>query len=545
MRGFIARKRDEGGFALALLAVSLVALIAVAGLAIDVGSWYLRVNQMQRAADAASLAGAAKMPDVNAANAAALEAAQRNGFVNGGKIKLEFTPILPDKYQTRVVDSNPPIYFSGMFIQGLSLDRTSFAQFADSVPMGSPFNFLGMGDVVPTSALVPVQNFWLAVNGYCLPKEDGDLLLAGYDGTVKTNADGSFAGVGSSDGLACGSKMSGAEANTDYDKNGYSYSVEVPPGAGSAQILIYDGAFSNHTADPPAAGIRPAGGRSPDGAKAPVGQAASTIQVTTTFRLWDTLNDSTDENDRPVPGAPDVTFVTNDARGVDKYYVLGTVPAATGVAHRYRVQVFTQAGEANSLGVNAFGISAKTLGGDCDSRLKATCPRVYGQNAISLYANLNPGNLAAGTSYNVELYLAQINGNFAGKTFEVNLWDPGENGRSISLINPSNTAARFDYNAIKAPSKKASGNNVTSINTSDSNIAPPGPNRSNRWQYNDRLVSMRSVLPTSYLTDYGDEWWKLRYRLTVPATGSVTERATWSARVENGDPVHLIRDPNS
>ena len=50
-----------------MTALLLVPLLAFAGLAVDVGGWYARGTQLQRAADAAALAGAALMPDFPAA----------------------------------------------------------------------------------------------------------------------------------------------------------------------------------------------------------------------------------------------------------------------------------------------------------------------------------------------------------------------------------------------------------------------------------------------------------------------------------------------
>src|SRR5690349_18516080 len=77
------RLRGEKGYALVLAALMLLPLLAFAGFATDVGAWYARANRMQRAADAASLAGVVWMPDLAQARTVALATAQRNGFVNG------------------------------------------------------------------------------------------------------------------------------------------------------------------------------------------------------------------------------------------------------------------------------------------------------------------------------------------------------------------------------------------------------------------------------------------------------------------------------
>lgn len=79
------RVRGEKGYALVLAALMLRPLLAFAGFATDVGAWYARASRIQRAADAASLAGVVWMPDLTQARTVALATAQRNGFVNGDR----------------------------------------------------------------------------------------------------------------------------------------------------------------------------------------------------------------------------------------------------------------------------------------------------------------------------------------------------------------------------------------------------------------------------------------------------------------------------
>src|SRR6185369_16323585 len=57
------RRRGEHGQTIILVAVSLVSLLAMAALAIDVVTLYVAKSEMQRAADAAALAGAKAFVD--------------------------------------------------------------------------------------------------------------------------------------------------------------------------------------------------------------------------------------------------------------------------------------------------------------------------------------------------------------------------------------------------------------------------------------------------------------------------------------------------
>ena len=521
------QSRDERGFALVMLAGCLLCLVAAAAFAIDIGAWFLRTSQIQRAADAASLAGAAKMPDVVAAKAAATAAAQRNGFVAGdknGDIQINYEAVDDDQYNVRIIDKKAPMYFAQVFMGDVQLAKTSKAEFVDSVPMGSPYNALGMGDI-PLGSGIETQNYWLAVNGYCLPKEDGDLFSAGFDGTVELNPDGSYK-------RSTCKIENGSTANLDYQEKGYDYLVNVPPSAGPVDIQVYDPAFKSEKYNPTGSGIRPSGGVSPDvGKQAPYAADKVDIKVTTSYTLFDTKGTAGETDDVIVSKK---IFLTDDPTGIDKYVSLGQVVAPTGSAnYKFRVQVSTLKGEPNSVGVNAFGIRAVgTAGKICNTRVDSSCPAVYGKSAISLFASLNPGS----TGY-VDLYLAQISSNYAGKPLQVALWDLGEGASSVRLLNPQGAQQTFSYQATPAPSTGASGS-TNNLSVSNPNVNPPGPNRSNRYIYNDRLVVMGLQLPNSYATNSGDGWWKLRYYLS----GSLTERATWSASVENGDPVHLVRN---
>jgi Putative Flp pilus-assembly TadE/G-like len=75
----LTRLRDESGQVLVFIAVILTALIGMAALVVDVGSWYQADRRLQTAADAAALAGAQELPlDQSAAQSVAEQYAQLN-----------------------------------------------------------------------------------------------------------------------------------------------------------------------------------------------------------------------------------------------------------------------------------------------------------------------------------------------------------------------------------------------------------------------------------------------------------------------------------
>lgn len=101
--------RNERGIALALMAVSVAALLGVLALAIDLSMLFKTRNEAQRAADASALAGASAFLNqtgilaVPAAQALALEYAQRNTMTGGpiqpGEVTIQ---VIPDSEKVRV-----------------------------------------------------------------------------------------------------------------------------------------------------------------------------------------------------------------------------------------------------------------------------------------------------------------------------------------------------------------------------------------------------------------------------------------------------------
>jgi hypothetical protein len=79
MRSRLARIRCDSGQAFVFVALALFALVGMAALVIDGGSWYRAQRHLQTAADAAALAGAQELPTKpSTATTVALDYAQRN-----------------------------------------------------------------------------------------------------------------------------------------------------------------------------------------------------------------------------------------------------------------------------------------------------------------------------------------------------------------------------------------------------------------------------------------------------------------------------------
>ena len=112
----ISRWRDESGQAVVLSAVWMVVLLGMAGLVIDVGSWYRAQRNLQADADAAALAGAQELPaDTATAGAMAKSYAQKNGYtLTGAGISFSGVTTPNDSITVKVKDP-APTYFTKLF----------------------------------------------------------------------------------------------------------------------------------------------------------------------------------------------------------------------------------------------------------------------------------------------------------------------------------------------------------------------------------------------------------------------------------------------
>lgn len=106
----------ERGQAVVLSVVWMVVLLGMAGLVIDVGSWYRSQRNLQSQADASALAGAQELPnDTATAGAAAQTYATKNGMtLKAGAVKFTGV-IVPNDSISVDVDKPAPTFFTKLF----------------------------------------------------------------------------------------------------------------------------------------------------------------------------------------------------------------------------------------------------------------------------------------------------------------------------------------------------------------------------------------------------------------------------------------------
>lgn len=176
-----ATRRRELGQVLPIFVIMAVVLIGGAALLSDVAWWWTVEQRMQRAADAAALAGAVYLPgNQTAAYDAAWAEAKKNGFDDTSPDVI-VTPSrdLTDPRKLIVdIDGAADTHFAKVFcwdggpcLDEVDVSVTGAAVFVLPVPMGSPQNYYGVGyliDATTTTTTTPVDGDtgWNQLNSY-------------------------------------------------------------------------------------------------------------------------------------------------------------------------------------------------------------------------------------------------------------------------------------------------------------------------------------------------------------------------------------------
>ncbi len=242
LRGWLSRERrrrlSEAGYAAVMVAIVVPTVgIGCAAVAVDTGAWYVEVAQVQKAVDAAALAGVPYLPqDFANAKARALEVAARNGYDNTGDHSVTVTVgDKPTQLRVSISSTIRNTFGTVIGVPKQTITRAGTADYQGPAPMGSPCNTFGnepspgMG---PASAQgsSPLPNckrtpqFWALVEGPETGKVQGDRYQT-------LNCENS--GV---DGCSSSKK------NEEYDEFGYVFVVKVEPGAVGTpvDVQLYD-----------------------------------------------------------------------------------------------------------------------------------------------------------------------------------------------------------------------------------------------------------------------------------------------------------------
>lgn len=561
--------KHEHGFVAVATALLMVILVLFAALGIDVAMWMVRSSQLQRTADAAALAAVVRMPRFAVAKQIAKDVAAKNK-IDPSMVLVERIPGRNRELRVSITDPSSKSFFGKMLRNEVAITRSSRAEFVSQIELGSKLNALGTGNLPTGDPLQPGwapggadQKFWLAVNGKCTPKEDGDRFASAFEGN--RSATNSTCGA-----PAGGTAMTNVEFPGNYATSmrpAYGYTVEIPcPIAGEdpcsvprtdvVQVDAYNPYF-----DPSNLGIDR---NTVDGVAEYDLFGYSAFK--TNFRIYDPQGDS-------VPLNPDATFGTCIIDGCvaqgfsNEWHSLFAIPITAGYG-KFRVEVSTEYLALTSYGSNAFSLVAyNQAAGRYPCAGGAGCPTLSGERSMSVYAN------AAGGS--TDFYLAKLAPAryFRGKRVQVLLWDPGEGAKSLQIIQPDGSPAPLkfrtwnpglddpngsaakvlDYNRLKGvtvgPLHEISVDGLVAALPPGEEPPWPAAERAGTSTYNGRLLSVELTVPTNYgcaplpispcneVAPPDDGWWKIRYT----TAGAVSDRTTWSVQLL-GDPVHLVKN---
>ncbi len=502
----------QDGYVVAQTALLIIPLMIFAALAVDVGAWYRRAQQIQVGADSAALAGVPMLPDFAAAKALALETAARNGFVDqpgcDGAVADCVPASFPQVVVTRVgtnrievtIFSSASVYLGRVVMSDdIAVTRYATAEVTPPVPLGNPTSVLGGGaeDVVGST-----PNFWLRAMPECEPRSTGDF-------------------IGSA-GACIGNP------NPNHRPEGHTFIVDVPvAGLHRIQARLTCAEF--------------------DGSQA---------NASMRFRLYDRDNTPYDDDDnvlqppiaervipRPdpaicpidgsgwAPGADPAPWVTISTVAEAGRFVLEAKNPDFTAARRslYSLRVVPDISTAACSRVGPSGSSG--------------CPTILAKEYLTSYthAQMFSGN-TVGQS---QVYLAEISESLAGNTMQIDLFDPADGLDEMRIVDPHGNYANLSWYTIDCRDY--------SYDCGRGDIGSPTNLRSQSCggdsclkqesgvSFQDRTVRVLIDLPGNYqcaepANEPANCWWKVEYR---DSDTDANETITWSVRVL-GDPIRLI-----
>ena len=473
---------DDRGAALPFIAIILVLLLGMAAFAVDLGWIYLSSSRVQRAADSAALAGVIHLPgDITGVNTHTVNGAQANGYDvgtlngnptgSGGADTLNWSQLDDNRLEVDLSSSIPTYFLRVLGFDAISIQRTATAEYIKPVPLGSPDPCFGIGnsgiegeDCSPS----PNQRFWAAVSGPYTNKFNGDAYSTRW---------WSSSGWSPPD-----------NSNTEFRTNGYYLGIEVPAGVSDLDIDVYDAGFYDRGSFSFETGDR---------AQNTGGGADTHFQ----FYLFDQTPLDPTDNTAVLGCRFDINSGSSSSIYENDWVELCSL--SNPPAGIYVIRIWT---DGNDGGTNQYAVRATTDGGGN--------ARVYGINDISIFTN------QAGLS---TLHVAEVDDAHAGKTLELDFYDPGEDDQPafMTVKMPNGATAQCDWEATnEAGTVVRSGSGNCRIQTSDGNSL-----------FNGLWVRATIDIPSNYTCS--DCWWKMEIENSQPH-----DRTTWKARII-GNPVHL------
>lgn len=551
------RHRGQKGQTLIIIAFLSVFLITLLGLVVDSVRLYILSAEAERAAEAAALAGALYMPNYfNTVSPDGEDAVMRacavllqNGISNcpatAGQVGGQVSIVATNQYEVQVtVTLQSDVFFLSFVSPNVSttmISRSALAEFLPPIELGSRTSYFG--DQAQPS---PPQSFWASINGPSDLKEQGDA----YTPTLEEGPTDPQAYPDSTNQTAYNSSRFGSNFKTNHQQYGqctgcpaapitnpdvqptgfvgYNYQIVVPAGAGNIQVQIYDPAFINAdttTGDTVAIDATNSGTFSgkTDQQNEYLQMSYALYSAPLEFeRSQDTLLTTFQPASLDIASGDLSTHHCSAAW--DPQAQLCVTPLPTYVDNWYTVYTITSPGTYR-LSVNATGYyGSKNYGLRLTDSAGNTPPsgvRIFAWNNMDVYFDINSGNSI--------FDLGEIPADYAGKTLNFSLFDPGDASGTVTMaiLNPSGSA-------VQLPSwvRTVTGSGGTILLAS---------NNGDRL-YNGQWLNMPIPIPANYSPAAGSDWWQIEYSYTPPFGGGATHDKITISISLSGSPIHLVNE---
>jgi hypothetical protein len=558
----------EGGFVLAWMALMIVVMLSLAGLALDVAHWYVVASKAQKAADAAALAGAVYLPEGTTNGiAAAYDIASDNGFADSGRNDVVVqVGARPEQLEVAVTTTVDNFFGQLMGFRTQRITRTAIAEFERPVPMGSPSNVFGNAPQVSCAAdgcvgnsySVSSPDFWINVSGPNTFKANGDSRQS-WVCSVTTPATDRCTGTN-------------APPGGDYDAGGYYYVARVTGTGGGRPLRIdaFDAPYvhvgllcdSNDTnltgaaalpnAVVPGASVRYAFGNASAFCTGDAATETGGTPMITTIIVRAPDDSPWDPTNNPVvctrqfngwrngdlgvlldPRSPSrsdelieafrrwaaICTINNPEIGDYVIQVRGNAPWG---------QPLVADSTSNRKGGNRMSLRASFVGGSSATNDSVS---LFAQAAMGIYANADEAD--------INFHLARVPTGSAGRFLHLRFFDVGDAAccGTLQILPP--TDARDTITGSLIPSFSGC---TYSQPPSGGMVPTPGSNcritSVSTTNYQGQFIDMVIPIPATYsCTDAsaGGCWVRIRFQFS----DGVHDATTWSAWME-GDPVRLI-----
>lgn len=573
---------SEQGYVLPMTALLLIPMMIIAALAVDVGGFYVKGQQIQRATDAAALAAVVWMPDEATATQVALDVAARNGFADATPLdQTDFddpNAPLPQVRVTRTgaqrlevaIRDEGTLYFGAVVTtESPDMTRSAEAEYILPVPMGNPTSALGTG--VDTGYGPAPDNFWLRAMPTCEIRINGDPVGAGQ-------IEPSYASYGNPTPCDLANPP-----NPNHIPEGHAFIVDIPADAMGNPVDNYvvqarvtcwvqrrvNGAGNEYWAQGDSNGQIRARLYEPD--LTPLNDYDNIVNdpfpdQTTVLRSGNGTCGNAGDNASPLnwltagpnPGdrtgdpAPWVDLgnvITQPGRWV--MYIKNDYSETSGNTDirraNYSLRIVTQAAATANTDWSCSRIGPGAY---------AECPNLYARDFMTAHTAGTmyfDGQIAPPGPLFAELYMAEIAEVHAGKTLEIKMFDPADGIEIVRILDPSGNVVPVQWETIDqaefgydSPDPLWSADNFADIPLTSqtcggtSCIASNPDSGPGGFNFQDRTIRILVDLPDTYtcqtIAAQPDNcWWRVQYE---DSNSNATETTTWSVRVL-GDPVRL------